>query len=131
MIARLHRRAFFVGSEKLIGPALVTLSLEPSRRFQGRGFAAGQTLTLMRSARPTVRLLRSFPGRVHTLASDNGREFAGHHSIAKTLGAKLCFAHPRASWERGSNENSNGLIQQYFPKETDFPTVTFAPSWTN
>jgi len=71
-----------------------------------------------------VRLLRSLPRRVHTLTSDNGREFAGHRSIAKALGAKFYFAHPYASWERGSNENGNGLIRQYLPKGTDFTTVT-------
>jgi len=71
-----------------------------------------------------VRLLRSLPRRVHTLTSDNGREFAGHRSIAKALGAKFYFAHPYASWQRGTNENSNGLIRQYLPKGTDFTTVT-------
>jgi len=71
-----------------------------------------------------VRLLRSLPGRVHTLTSDNGREFAGIRSIARALGARFYFAHPYSSWERGSNENGNGLIRQYFPKRTDFTTVT-------
>lgn len=75
-------------------------------------------------SKATVRLLRSLPGRIHTLTSDNGREFASHHSIARALGAKFYFAHPYASWERGSNENSNGLIRQYFPKRTDFSTLT-------
>ncbi|MDD9864353.1 MAG: IS30 family transposase, partial [Gammaproteobacteria bacterium] len=71
-----------------------------------------------------VRLLRPLSGRVRTLTSDNGREFAGHRSIAKALGAKFYFAHPYSSWERGSNENGNGLIRQYLPKGTDFTTVT-------
>ncbi|MDD9806573.1 MAG: IS30 family transposase [Gammaproteobacteria bacterium] len=75
-------------------------------------------------SKATVRLLRSLPCRVHTLTSDNGREFAGHRSIARALGAKFYFAHPYASWERESNENSNGLIRQYFPKRTDFSTLT-------
>jgi transposase, IS30 family len=58
------------------------------------------------------------------LAHDNGLEFAEHAQIAKGLGADIYFAHPYCSWERGTNENTNGLIRQYFPKGTDFNTVT-------
>jgi len=61
---------------------------------------------------------------VYTLTSDNGREFAQHARIAKTLNADFYFAHPYASWERGLNENTNGLIRQYFPKKHDFTTIT-------
>ena len=61
---------------------------------------------------------------VHTLTADNGREFAQHVDIAKQLKAKFYFAHPFASWERGLNENTNGLIRQYFPKKYDFTTIT-------
>jgi len=61
---------------------------------------------------------------VRTLTADNGREFAGHQQIAKALKADFYFAHPFASWERGLNENTNGLIRQYFPKEHDFRTIT-------
>ena len=61
---------------------------------------------------------------VHTLTSDNGREFARHQAIAKALNATFYFAHPYASWQRGLNENTNGLIRQYFPKDRDFTTIT-------
>ena len=71
-----------------------------------------------------VRLLRPHAKKVHTLTSDNGKEFAQHKSIAKSLDADFYFAHPYASWERGTNENMNGLIRQYFPKHRDFRTVT-------
>jgi IS30 family transposase len=71
-------------------------------------------------------LLKPIAHRVHTLTSDNGKEFAGHETIAKGLGAKFFFAHPYASWERGLNENTNGLIRQYFPKHRDFTTITQA-----
>ena len=47
---------------------------------------------------------------MHTVTSDNGKEFAKHESIAKSLDAQFFFAHPYASWERGLNENTNGLI---------------------
>lgn len=53
-----------------------------------------------------------------------GLEFAEHETIADGLGAAIYFAHPYASWERGINENTNGLIRQYFPKGTDFNEVT-------
>jgi IS30 family transposase len=71
-----------------------------------------------------VRLLRPHAKKVHTLTADNGKEFAQHKSIAKNLEADFYFAHPYASWERGTNENMNGLIRQYFPKHRDFRTVT-------
>ena len=71
-----------------------------------------------------INLLAPFSDQVHTLTSDNGKEFADHKSIADKLNAKFYFAHPYASWERGLNENTNGLIRQYFPKKRDFKTIT-------
>lgn len=71
-----------------------------------------------------IGLLKSFSPWVHTLTADNGREFSHHEKIAKALKAKFYFAHPFASWERGLNENTNGLIRQYFPKKHDFATIT-------
>jgi len=71
-----------------------------------------------------VSLLSTLKPWVHTLTADNGREFAWHTDIAKHLQAKFYFAHPYASWERGLNENTNGLIRQYFPKKHDFTTIT-------
>jgi IS30 family transposase len=69
-------------------------------------------------------LLKPYVNKVHTVTSDNGREFAGHEEIAATLKADFYFAHPYSSWERGTNENTNGLIRQYFPKNRDFTTIT-------
>lgn len=71
-----------------------------------------------------VRLLKPVADRVHTLTADNGKEFAEHETIAEKLDAQFYFAHPYASWERGLNENTNGLIRQYFPKNRDFTTIT-------
>lgn len=59
-----------------------------------------------------------------TLTSDNGKEFAGHQKIAQRLQLDFYFARPYHSWERGANENLNGLIRQYIPKKTDFATVS-------
>jgi len=71
-----------------------------------------------------VGLLSTLKPWVHTLTADNGREFARHSYIANKLKAKFYFAHPYASWERGLNENTNGLIRQYFPKKHDFTSIT-------
>lgn len=69
-------------------------------------------------------LLCPVKDRVHTITSDNGKEFANHESIAKDLECGFYFAHAYSSWERGTNENTNGLIRQYFPKNRDFRTIT-------
>jgi IS30 family transposase len=61
---------------------------------------------------------------VHTLTSDNGKEFAEHEVIARKLTADFYFCHPYTPWERGLNENTNGLIRQYFPKKTDLAMIT-------
>jgi IS30 family transposase len=71
-----------------------------------------------------MRGLAPHKDRVHTLTYDNGREFADHEGMAADLEARVYFAHPYASWERGLNENTNGLIRQYFPKDRDLTTVT-------
>jgi IS30 family transposase len=75
-------------------------------------------------ANTIIKLLSPFSDRVITMTSDNGKEFAEHKKIARKLNAKFYFAHPYASWERGLNENTNGLIRQYFPKGSDFTYIT-------
>ncbi|MDP0590033.1 MAG: IS30 family transposase [Candidatus Endonucleobacter bathymodioli] len=72
----------------------------------------------------TIALLKPFKDLVHTIKADNGKEFAYHEKISKALSADVYFAHPYSSWERGLNENTNGLLRQYFPKNTDFKKVT-------
>lgn len=61
---------------------------------------------------------------IHTITADNGKEFAEHQRVAEQLNIDHYFAKPYHSWERGSNENLNGLIRQYFKKSTDFQTIT-------
>jgi IS30 family transposase len=71
-----------------------------------------------------IELMKSLPVRTHTITADNGKEFADHERIAKVLNTDLYFAHPYSSWERGTNENMNGLVRQYFPKKCSFATIT-------
>lgn len=73
--------------------------------------------------RVTIALLEPFKGSVHTITADNGKEFAYHEQISKALSTNVYFAHPYSSWERGLNENTNGLLRQYFPKDTNLKKV--------
>lgn len=69
-------------------------------------------------------MLWRYRRHVHTITADNGTEFCAHESIAQKLKTDVYFANPYASWERGLNENFNGLLRQYIPKGTDLRTVT-------
>ena len=70
--------------------------------------------------------LTPYKDRVHTLTYDNGREFSEHEQMSAALDAQIYFAHPYSSWERGVNENTDGLIRQYFPKGQDLTAVSWA-----
>lgn len=59
-----------------------------------------------------------------TLTVDNGREFSGHEKIARLLSLSVYFADPYSSWQRGTNENTNGLLRQYLPKTESFLELT-------
>jgi IS30 family transposase len=74
----------------------------------------------------TITLLTPFMRLVHTITADNGKQFSHHEKIAKELECGFYFAHPYHSWERGLNENTNGLLRQDFPKSTDFKQVSDA-----
>lgn len=71
-----------------------------------------------------VNALQPVKHLLHTITSDNGKEFAHHELISLRLKIKMYFARPYHSWERGANENLNGLIRQYFPKGCDLEKVT-------
>lgn len=71
-----------------------------------------------------VDLLEPYQEQTSTITFDNGKEFAEHERIAEVLTADMYFAHPYASWERGTNENTNGLLRQYFPKDSDLSGAT-------
>ena len=63
-------------------------------------------------------------GEIYTITSDNGKEFSKHLEIAEALKIDYYFAHPYSSWERGANENFNGLVREFFPKKHDFSLIT-------
>ena len=71
-----------------------------------------------------IKLLKSEKAHLHTITFDNGKEFAYHAQLKAALGADNYFAHPYHSWERGLNENHNGLIRQYLPKGMALDKVT-------
>jgi IS30 family transposase len=71
-----------------------------------------------------IHLLKPYKLKTLTITFDNGREFTAHQDLARELETEVYFAHPYASWERGTNENTNGLLRQYFPKGSDFSKIT-------
>lgn len=71
-----------------------------------------------------LKLMKPMKQRIYTITADNGKEFALHQEIAKQIEADFYFAHPYRSWERAINENTNGLIRQFFPKGHDFSKIT-------
>ena len=75
-------------------------------------------------AEAAVKGVQELKSKVKTITFDNGLEFADHETIGEGLEANIYFAHPYASLERGTNETTNGLIRQYFPKGTDFKFVS-------
>jgi len=101
--------------------AMVTLT-ERKSRFTLLAKVKRRTAQAVR--KQVYRMLLPVKNKVHTLTSDHGKEFADHEQIAQMLELKFYFAHPYAAWERGTNENTNGLLRQYFPKKSDFQSVS-------
>ena len=71
-----------------------------------------------------IESLKPFDGLVDTITLDNGKEFTDHQKVDLELGSTIYFADPFASWQRGTNENFNGLLRQYIPKDRPLSTVT-------
>ena len=99
---------------------LVTL-VERKSRFTVIGHVEKKTAEAVKNE--IIALLSPLRDWVRTITYDNGREFCGHSDINKALGCRSYFAAPYHSWERGLNENTNGLIRQYFPKNSDLRKV--------
>ena len=99
--------------------------VEWATRFLVAGRAKNKQATTFTAV--TQQLLGWVPKSLcRTLTLDNGTENAGHELIAQDKGMAVYFAHPHAPWQRGANEQVNGLIRRYFPKGTDFRKVTDA-----
>lgn len=103
------------------GAVLVTL-VERKTRWSTIGKAPNRTAQEVKTV--ILECLQPLASMVQTLTYDNGKEFAQHQEISKELHCSGYFAHPYHSWERGLNENTNGLIRQFFPKGKDLSEVT-------
>ena len=88
------------------------------------GFLVASYLPDKKAATLNATSVRAFKGLpsslVRTLTTDNGSEFSGHRDLERLLGCSVYFAPARQPWQRGQNENLNGLLRQYFPKGSDF-----------
>ena len=109
VIGRNHKGAILTVNDRATGLCWLAL-------LEGK-----ESLPLMKAA---IGMLEPVKDSLKTITADNGKEFAGHAEIAKALGIDFYFAHPYHSWERGSNENMNGLIRQYLPKSSSFENLT-------
>ena len=96
--------------------------VERKSRYTVLGQAKRKTKELV--ANEVVRRMEPYQDRCQTLTVDNGKEFTDHHQMSSGLQADIYFAHPYSSWERGTNENTNGLIRQFFPKKMTLSTVS-------
>jgi len=101
--------------------ALVTLT-ERKSRFTLLRHVAGKHSDLVAQA---VIVLLKWVAHLESVTADNGKEFAAHLKISQALSVDFYFAHPYASWERGTNENTNGLIRQYVPKNRSLKNLSF------
>jgi IS30 family transposase len=103
---------------------LLTCVDRASRYLIARKVDACATAPVTDQLRRSLRRLP--PHKRHSLTLDNGREFARPKELERQLAMPIYFAHPYHSWERGTNENTNGLLRQYMPKGTDLTQVTSA-----
>ena len=80
--------------------------------------------TTQQLSRRTIQLIQRQPRSVRTVTADNGTEFHGYADIKRATDARFYFATPHHAWERGTNENTNGLIRQYLPKRQCMAPLT-------
>lgn len=112
--------------DTIVGKEKVKRILTYVERKSGKLLAAKlETGTAAEVREKTKQLFRSVPqAKRHTLTYDNGSEFSDHEFIERDNKLSVYFAYPYHSWERGTNENTNGLLRQFFPKGTPFATIT-------
>lgn len=109
VIGRNHKRAIMTINDRCTHIVLI-------RKLEGK---EAEPL-----AKAAVEALSPYKSMLHTITADNGKEFARHKEIASALGIDFYFARPYHSWERGANENTNGLIRQYIPKGTNLDDIS-------
>ncbi len=109
VIGKNHKKAILTINDRASGKAKIALLKSKSAK---------------EVKQKTVEILTEWKPFLHTITSDNGKEFALHQEIAKALDIDYYFAKPYHSWERGANENYNGLLRQYFPKKYNFDLIT-------
>ena len=102
--------------ELIRGQSYLVTMVERSTRFLLVAHVPNKKSDTVRNA--ILSMFRYFPQAVKSITLDNGTEFADHKTIASRLNAPVYFAHPHSPWERGTNENTNRLLRQYFPKKT-------------
>lgn len=103
-----------------IGSGLITTLVDRASRYLIAGKVASKHADVQRES--IEKLLNNQP--VKSLSLDNGVEFAEHEKIEKTLKTRIYFADPHSPWQRGTNENTNGLLRFFFPKSSDFREIT-------
>ena len=102
--------------ELIRGQSYLVTMVERKTRFTLVAHVPNKKSETVRNA--ILSMFRNFPQAVKSITLDNGTEFADHKTIASRLNAPVYFAHPHSPWERGTNENTNRLLRQYFPKKT-------------
>ena len=131
----IHERPAFVASrqrygdwegdtvEGAKGSGHITTHVERKSRYLIAAKLTNKTATV--TATSVIAAYRCIPKVMRqTLTLDNGKEFARFKEIQKGTGLTIYFADPYAAWQRGTNENTNGLLRRYFPKGSDFRNVT-------
>ena len=101
------------------GPRLVTLVDRKSRYLLCRKVP---TERMDEVAQAMIDCLEGYP--CESITPDRGKEFSRHGRVTEATGAEFYFALPRHPWQRGTNENTNGLLREYFPKKTDLANVS-------
>jgi IS30 family transposase len=116
-----HLTQFNEQSRRQRKTALVTIN-DRATGILRMGFVKERSSALV--TQKIIELMTPWKPFIHTMTADNGSEFAKHEIIAQSLKIDFFFAKPYQSWQRGSNENLNRLVRQYFPKGTDFGEIT-------
>lgn len=105
------------------GTGVMVTHVERKSRYVRLGLLTDKRSVTLTDA--TGRLLRDLPAMLRrTLTADNGKEFCDFAAIERRLKLRIYFSNPYSPWERGTNENTNGLLRDWFPKGSDFRRVT-------